>query len=397
MAAESPRTIGVVTTTRADYSYYRPILRRIVSAPHLRLRLYVTGMHLSRAFGYTVTAIEEDGFEIAERIDMLADGDSPEAIAASIGTGVIGMSRAFARAVPDILLLLGDRFEMLASAAAALPFTVPLAHIAGGEATEGAVDDAIRHAITKMSHLHFVQTPLYGERVIQMGEEPWRVVVAGAASLDNLRDLPLMTRSELEAAFDVVLEPAPLVVTFHPVTLEHAQTAEHIRELLSALHESRMPVIFTATNADAQHRPVQAAIEQYVAAHPDARAVASFGTRGYFSLLTFASAVVGNSSSGIVEAATFELPVVNVGNRQAGRFHDRNVIDVPCERAAIVNAIRTASSGNFKQGLRGLRNPYGAGEASSIIVDTLSRVPLGSTLIVKRFHQIPAERSGAAS
>jgi UDP-hydrolysing UDP-N-acetyl-D-glucosamine 2-epimerase len=388
MAADGRRTIGVVTTTRADYSYYRPILRRIVAAPDLRLRLFVTGMHLSHEFGYTVRAIEDDGFEIAERVQMLADGDAPETIAASIGAGVVGMSKAFARGLPDILLLLGDRFEMLASAAAALPFTIPLAHIAGGEATEGAIDDAIRHAITKMSHLHFVQTPLYRDRVIQMGEEPWRVVVAGAASLDNLRDMAFMTRAELEAAFDVVVDPAPLVVTFHPVTLEYAQTTRQIGELLDALHEIRLPVIFTATNADAHHRPVQAAIERYVASHPDARAVASFGTRGYFSLLKFARAVVGNSSSGIVEAATFELPVVNVGNRQAGRFHDRNVIDVPCERAAIVDAVQRVVAPDFRQSLQGLKNPYGDGHASEVIVDTMRRTTLGSALVVKHFHQI---------
>jgi UDP-N-acetylglucosamine 2-epimerase (non-hydrolysing) len=386
MAADRSRTIGVVTTSRADYSYYRPILRRIVETPGLALRLYVTGMHMSETFGLTATAVEEDGFEIAERVEMLVDGDTPEAVAASIGAGVIGMSKALARGVPDILLLLGDRFEMLAAAAAALPFTVPLAHIAGGESTEGATDDVVRHAITKMSHLHFVQAPSYGQRVIQMGEEPWRVVVAGAASIDNLHGLTLMTRAELEEVLGLALEPAPLVVTFHPPTLEFARTAYQVDELMAALDAASLPVVFTAPNADVHHRPVMRAIDRYVAAHADARLVRSLGTRGYFSLLTFARAMVGNSSSGIVEAATFELPVVNVGNRQGGRVHDRNVIHAAPDRTSVLEAIRTATSGQFKASLKGLRNPYGTGHAAATIVDTLQRTPLGEKLLVKRFH-----------
>jgi UDP-N-acetylglucosamine 2-epimerase (non-hydrolysing) len=386
MAADRPRMIGVVTTSRADYSYYRPILRRIVDTPGLALRLFVTGMHVSETFGLTATAIEQDGFEIAERVDMLVEGDTPADVAASIGAGVIGMSKALARGVPDILLLLGDRFEMLAAAAAALPFTVPLAHIAGGEATEGATDDAVRHALTKMSHLHFVQAPAYGERVIQMGEEPWRVVVAGAASLDNLHGLTLMTRAELERTFGLVLDPAPLVVTFHPPTLEYAQTERQVEALMAALDAAALPVVFTAPNADVHHRPVLEAIDRYVSAHPNARLVKSLGTRGYFSLLTLARAVVGNSSSGIVEAATFELPVVDIGNRQGGRIHDRNVIHTPADRAAVLAAIRQATSQTFKASLKGLENPYGIGRAAATIVDTLERTPLGAQLLIKRFH-----------
>jgi UDP-hydrolysing UDP-N-acetyl-D-glucosamine 2-epimerase len=387
MVSERPRTVGVVTTSRADYSYYRPILRRIVEAPDLRLRLFVTGMHISETFGLTSAAIEGDGFEIAERVDMLVDGDSPEAVAVSIGTGVTGMARAFARETPDILLLLGDRFEMLASAAAALPFTIPLAHIAGGEATEGATDEAVRHAITKMSHLHFVQAEPYAQRVIQMGEEPWRVVVAGAASLDNLRALTPMTRSELEKTFDIGLDPAPLVVTFHPPTLEYDQTARQAAELMAALDAAGLPIVFTAPNADVHHRALLSAIDGYVSSHDNAWLVRSFGTRGYFSLLSYARAMVGNSSSGIVEAATFEMPVVDIGDRQGGRIHDRNVIHVPPERAVVLAAIRHVTTDAFKESLRGLRNPYGTGHASATIVDTLQRTPLGAALLTKRFHR----------
>jgi UDP-N-acetylglucosamine 2-epimerase (non-hydrolysing)/GDP/UDP-N,N'-diacetylbacillosamine 2-epimerase (hydrolysing) len=382
------RRICVVTTTRADYSYYRPILSRIVAASDLDLQLLVTGMHLSPWFGSTVRAIEDDGFPIADRVEMLISGDTPTAIATSMGVGVIGLSHAFGRVRPDILLLLGDRFEMLAAAVAALPFAMPVAHIAGGEATEGAVDDAARHAITKLSHLHFVQAAAYRDRVIQMGEEPWRVIVVGAASLDNLRTLDLLTPDQLEQRFGIKLDPPPLVVTFHPVTLEAGESERHIGELLAALDTSEHPVVFTAPNADASNHPVGRAIAQYVDTHPDARAVTSFGPLGYFSLLKYALAVVGNSSSGIVEAATFELPVVNVGNRQAGRIRGANVVDVECDRSAIAAAIRHVTSPQFRSGLKGLVNPYGDGRASERIVETLRTTALDSRLLVKRFHEI---------
>jgi UDP-N-acetylglucosamine 2-epimerase (non-hydrolysing)/GDP/UDP-N,N'-diacetylbacillosamine 2-epimerase (hydrolysing) len=382
------RTIAVVTTTRADYSYYRPVLARIVGRPDLRLRLIVTGTHLSDRFGSTVHAIEDDGFPIADRIEMLMSGDTPDAIAKSTGVGVLEIAEALGRDRPDILLLLGDRFEMLAAAVAALPFAIPIAHIAGGETTEGAMDDAARHAITKMSHLHFVQAPLYRERVIQMGEEPWRVVLAGAASLDNLHDMRFFSVAELEQKFGLDLSEPPLVVTFHPVTLEADQTEKHVEELLAALDAAHEPVVFTSTNADTRNHSIARAIDQYVATHANARQVASFGTQGYFSLLRQAQAMVGNSSSGIVEAATFRLPVVNVGRRQAGRFHDRNVINVDATRENITAAIRKATSAAFRSSLEGLQNPYGDGHASEIIVETLRTCPLGSRLLIKRFHEV---------
>jgi UDP-hydrolysing UDP-N-acetyl-D-glucosamine 2-epimerase len=389
----TPRKIAVVTTTRADYSYYRPILSRIVAAPDLALQLLVTGMHLSPAFGSTVRAIEEDGFPIAERIEMLLSSDTPAAIATSMGVGVIGMAGAIARHTPDLLLLLGDRFEMLAAAVAAQPFVVPIAHIAGGELTEGATDDAARHAITKMSHLHFVQAPVYRDRVIQMGEEPWRVVVAGAASLDNLKHVALLTPPAFEARFGCPLVPPPLAVTFHPATLEAGESERHAAELMAALDAAGRPVVFTASNADAGNHPVGRAIARYVESHPDAHAVASLGTQGYFTLLAHAAAMVGNSSSGIVEAAAFELPVVNIGARQGGRLRGRNVLDVPCERGAIAGAIERATSAAFRASLKGLVNPYGDGRASETIVETLRTTPLGSRLLTKRFHDMPDARS----
>ena len=390
MSAEL-RTVAVVTTARADYSYYRPLLSRIVASGDLRLHLIVTGSHLSPWFGATASAIEADGFEIGDRVEMLISGDTPAAITTSMGVAIIAMAQVFSRTRPDILLLLGDRFEMLACAVAALPFAIPTAHIAGGEATEGAIDDAARHAITKMSHLHFVQAETYRNRVIQMGEEPWRVVLVGAASIDNLRDLKRLSREDIERRFGVRLDPAPLIVTFHPVTLEAEQIPLQIRELLAALEIVGLPVIFTGTNADANNSEIAAGIARYLATHQDARAVINFGPDAYFSVLPYAAALAGNSSSGIVEAASFQLPVVNIGNRQAGRIHERNVIDVPCTREAIATAIRRATSAEFRQSLEGLRNPYENGGATDAILQTLRTTPLGPKLLVKPFHQLPRE------
>ena len=382
------RTVAVVTTSRADYSYYRPVMTAIQSSTDLGLRVIAGGTHLSSSFGSTVNAIEQDGFPISDRIDMAMTEDTPASIANSMGAATTGMSQALGRERPDLLLLLGDRFEMLAVAAAALPFALPIAHIGGGESTYGAMDDSARHAITKLSHLHFVQTEVYRDRVIQMGEEPWRVFVAGAASLDNLRGFTPLTRAQLEERVGMDLQEPPLVVTFHPATLEAEQSSSQVAELLAALEVVNAPVVFTAPNADPDNHAIQRAIQQYVAGHRNARLVTSLGTEAYFSLLGLAGAMVGNSSSGIIEAASFELPVVNVGSRQEGRVHARNVITVACARDAIERAIRTARSSGFRASLRGLRNPYGDGRAADTIVHALRTIDLGPKLLMKRFHQI---------
>ena len=245
-----PKRIAVVTSSRADYGYLLPIIRELSQAPEFELQLIVSGSHLSPAHGSTVRTIEEDGFPVAERVDLLADSDAAEAIARSIGVGVMGFSAAYARLKPDLLLLLGDRFEMLAAAAAMLPFAKPIAHIAGGESSEGAIDEAIRHSLTKMSHLHFVQTSHYRDRVVQMGEEPWRVTVSGSPSLDNLHGFVPMPERELAARIGLSLDCPPLLVTFHPVTLEYAAAGDQIGEVLAAVEASGLPVVFTAPNAD---------------------------------------------------------------------------------------------------------------------------------------------------
>jgi UDP-N-acetylglucosamine 2-epimerase (non-hydrolysing)/GDP/UDP-N,N'-diacetylbacillosamine 2-epimerase (hydrolysing) len=382
---------------RSDYGIYVPLLRLIEQDPELRLMMFVTGMHLSPEFGRTVRAIEEDGFEIAERIEMLLSSDTPEAIAKSTGLGVVGFAQAFARTRPDILVVLGDRFEMMSAALAALPFKIPVAHIHGGEVTFGAIDDALRHSITKLSHQHFVSTQRSAERVAQLGEEPSRITVCGAPGLDSVTAISLMSPSELASEFNLVIEGKPLLITFHPVTLEYEQTEWQIGELLAALDEARLPVIFTMPNADTSGRLIIDAVRRFVESHADAQSVDNLGTRGYFSLMSIASAMVGNSSSGIIEAASFKLPVVNIGTRQAGRERAHNVIDVGYERSDILCAIRSAVSAEFRDGLRGLRNPYGRGEASQCIVERLKTLQLNQELIVKRFHDFPSSAAGATT
>lgn len=383
--------ICAVTVARSDFGYLLPVMRRIEADPELRLSVVVTGSHLAPQFGSTVQVVEAAGLPIADRVDMRISGDSPAAIAQSIGTGVAGLAQAFDRLDPDILLLLGDRYETLAAATAMLPFGKAIAHIAGGETTEGAIDEAIRHAITKMSHLHFVATERYRQRVVQMGEEPWRVTVSGAPSLDNIREIRLLSREELERAIGMPLTPAPLLVTFHPVTLERDRVDDQIDALLAALDATARPVVFTYPGADTNAQRIIAAIERYVASHANARLVVSLGTAGYFSLMREAAAMVGNSSSGIIEAASFELPVVNIGNRQRGRDRGANVIDCECESGAIAGAIERAVA--MRPSLAGMKNLYGDGEAAPRIAAVLRRVELGPALIVKKFHDLIGEES----
>lgn len=378
------RRIGVVTVARSDYGIYRPILRRIHTDPDLLLQVYVGGMHLSPEFGSTVAEIERDGFPIVDRIEMLLSSDSPDGIAKSIGLGTVGFAQAFARARPDLMVVLGDRFEMLAAAIAALPCKIPLAHIHGGESTEGAIDDAIRACLTKLSHLHFVSTENYRTRVIELGEAPWRVQVTGAPALDNLTEVASFDPAELTARLGFPITPPPLLVTFHPVTLEFEDTAEHVRQLLTALHRLPHPVVFTYPNADTHGRIIIRAINRYVADHANAHVVPSMGIEVYFSLMRHAAAMVGNSSSGIIEAASFRLPVVNVGNRQGGRLRGRNVVDVPCVAAAIEEAVGHVIAPAFRRSLDGFSNPYGDGRAAARIVDALKTCALGRDLLVKK-------------
>ena len=380
--------IGVVTVGRSDYGIYQPILRRIQADSELQLHLIVTGMHLSPEFGLTIKAIEADGFAIGDRVEMLLSSDSPEGIAKSMGLGIIGMAQAYARAKPEVLVVLGDRFEMHAAALAALPFKIPVAHIHGGELTEGAIDDALRHSLTKLSHLHFVSTQEYADRVVQLGEESWRVKVSGAPALDNLRTVKLLSMEEMAKRFNLPADQHPLLVTFHPVTLEYEQAALQTEELLAALSEFDLPIVFTMPNADTGGRIISRMLEQFSRDRESVRMVDNLGTEGYFSMMNMAAVMVGNSSSGIIEAASFRLPVVNIGTRQRGRVSASNVIHVGYNRAEITKGIETALQPEFKSGLAQLRNPYGDGHAAERIVDALKDVALDDNLIRKRFHNL---------
>jgi UDP-hydrolysing UDP-N-acetyl-D-glucosamine 2-epimerase len=392
------RKITAVTVARSDFGILLPVLRRIQQDPDLELRLVVSGMHLAPEFGLTWRAIEADGFAIDDRVEMLLSSDTSEGIAKSMGLGTIGFAQVYGRHRPDILLTLGDRAEMHAAVVAALPFTIPVAHIHGGEVSYGAIDDALRHSITKLSHLHFVATERCAARVVQMGEEPWRVTVAGAPALDNLRHMPLLSTRELEKRFGLCLTPPPLLVTFHPVTVEFAHTARYMSELLAALQEANLPVVFTKPNADTNGRVAVKLIEEFVAGRsrkggtdrlsgPQAYLVDNLGTQAYFSLMNVAAAMVGNSSSGLIEAPSFRLPVVNIGNRQQGRCRAANVIDVGYERAAIAQGIRRALQPDFRASLRDLVNPFGAGTAADTIVTRLKETALEDRLIRKRFWE----------
>jgi UDP-hydrolysing UDP-N-acetyl-D-glucosamine 2-epimerase len=387
------RAIGVVTGARSDYGLLRPVLKRIVADPQLKLVLFVTGMHLSPSFGFTVRSIEDDGFNISERIEMLVASDTPQGISKSVGLGIIGFSQAYSRTRPDLLLVMGDRFETLAAVVAALPYTIPVAHISGGEITEGVIDDAIRHSITKMSHLHFVAMDEYRERIIQMGEEPWRVTVTGEPGLDNLKEDSFLMRDELEKVIGLPLNPAPLLVTFHPVTLDPDETERSIAALLAALTELALPVIFTYPNADTGGNVIIERLQHFVVTHPTAKVVVSLGLQGYFSLMKYSAVMLGNSSSGIVEALSFELPVVDIGDRQRGRVRGQNVVHAEPDRESILRAARTALSPSFRQNLRALRNPYGDGNAAQQIIEVMKSTCLGAALLVKRFHSTQGRMS----
>jgi UDP-hydrolysing UDP-N-acetyl-D-glucosamine 2-epimerase len=320
-----------------------------------------------------------------ERVDTMPRSDTPLGIAQAMGVALDRFAAAYARCRPDLLLLVGDRFETLAAASAAVPFTIPIAHMHGGELTQGAIDEQFRHAITKLSHLHFVCTSGHAARVVQMGEAPWRVTVSGAASLDNLRVLTPWRRDRLEEAVGIDLDVPPVLVTYHPVTLEYGQAAEQVDELTAGLQWVDRPIVITAPNVDTSNLAVRARLERFAASAERAAFVESLGTDGYWSMMMIAGAMVGNSSSGIIEAASVALPVVNVGNRQAGRDRAPNIIDVADDRVAIAHAIDQALDPAFRARLAGLQNPYGDGHAAERIVAVLRGVPIDRTLLTKRF------------
>lgn len=383
------RDIAVVTVARSDFGIYLPLLQALRSHPSCNLRLLVSGMHLSPEFGLTVKDIEEAGFEIFEKIETLVSSDTPGGIAKSMGLGVIGFSQIFSRYRPDIMIVLGDRFDMLPAGLAALPFGIIMAHLHGGEATEGSIDEAIRHSLTKLSHLHFVSTKQYAQRVIQMGEAPWRVQVSGALGLDTIRHTKLWSPVETASRFGFSLTSPVALATIHPMSLEFSETERHISNLLEALDSIDCQFVFTYPNADTMGRIIIREIDQYCKKRSHCHIVMNAGTQGYLSLLNSVSIMIGNSSSGIIEAPSFNLPVVNIGTRQQGRLRANNVLDSSYEVSEIIHTIRKGLNPHFREGLKGLTNPYGDGHATERIVERLLTIPLNQHLLMKQFHELP--------
>ena len=388
MTSGAAKRIGVVTVSRSDYGHLRPVLEALRRAPDLELLLLVAGMHLASEFGLTVRDIEADGFPISARVEMLGGGDTPEAVAAATGRGVAGFGEAFARLRPDVVVVLGDRFEMLAAAVAALPFALPVAHIHGGEVSEGAMDNQIRHAITKLAHLHFASAEPHARRIAAMGEEPWRIHTVGAPGLDRLATTEPLPRAALARELGLPEAGPWLLVTFHPVTLEYRDTAAHIDELLAALEKTDGFIVITYPNADTAGRLIIERIEEFAGRHPRrCRLAKSLGERLYLSLLRHADLMIGNSSSGLIEAPSFGLPVVNVGSRQRGRLRGANVIDVEPSREDILRGIEGAQALPFRVRARAAANPYGDGHAAPRIVEILRSVPIDVRLVQKRFGE----------
>jgi UDP-hydrolysing UDP-N-acetyl-D-glucosamine 2-epimerase len=390
------RRIGVVSVGRSDYGIYHPLLTTIQNDPDCELNLIVGGAHLSALYGNTIQEIQKDGFDISETVPMLLSGDTPDAVAMSIGIGVLNFANAYRKVKPDILVLLGDRFEMLAAAVAALPLRIPVAHIHGGELTQGAMDDAIRHAISKLSHLHFAAAPAYGRRLEQMGEEPNRVFVTGSPVVDTILGEPAIPKAELQMELGAKLEDA-LLVTYHPVTLEHERTEEYISNLLTVLARFENELLFTYPNADMGNAVIIEHLKRFTSNRPRTHIFANLGRRKYHSLQRCVAAMVGNSSSGIIEAAVFKLPVVNIGDRQKGRLRTPNIVDVPDDTDAIDRAIRRVLSREFKRSISQMEHPYGTGDASKQILRILKTVPLDGSLLKKQFHDISATRDTVAS
>jgi GDP/UDP-N,N'-diacetylbacillosamine 2-epimerase (hydrolysing) len=382
------RKICVVTGTRADYGCLRWVMEGISKTADLRLQLIATGMHLSPEFGLTYREIEKDGFHIDRKVEMLLSSDSPTGLAKSMGLGLIGFGEALEEQKPDLMLVLGDRFEIFSAVAAAMVARIPVAHLHGGEATEGLIDEAIRHSITKMSHLHFVAAEEYRKRVIQLGEHPDRVFLVGGMGVDAIMKLKLLDRPALEESLGFQLAPRNLLVTFHPTTLENLTSSQQMTELLAALEQLvDTHLIFTMPNADTDGRVLFEMVERFVANHANARAYTSLGHLRYLSCMRHVDGVVGNSSSGLSEAPSFAIGTINIGDRQRGRLKAASVIDCAPERAAIGAALTQMYSPEFKEELSIVRNPYGDGGASERVVETLAKISLDG-ILKKSFYNL---------
>jgi len=376
------RKIAVVTTSRADYSHLYWPMHDLAAHPDVDLRVIVLGSHLSPEFGMTVREIERDGFPIAGRIECLLSSDTDVGMAKTIGLATLSLADLLGEMRPDLLLLIADRYEMLAPAAVALALRIPVAHVEGGEISEGAIDDAVRNALTKMSHIHFTSTFGARARVIAMGEEEWRVHRAGAPSLDHLERQKLYSREQLEQRLDVKLDQPTVMVAYHPVTILRDTTAE-ANALFNALAAIGGQILFCYPNADAGSRSLIERTHDFLRQRGAGRVFTNMDALTYWSLLRQVEMLIGNSSSGIMETASFALPTVNLGMRQQGRERARNVLDAAPDVDSIRSAIARARSAEFRASLEGMTNPYGEGTASRTIVQVLTSVKLDSSLLIK--------------
>lgn len=379
--ARSPRRrIGVITTSRADYGHLYWPLRELEAHPEVELGIFVVGAHLSPAFGATVQEIERDGFPIRARVEALLSSDTDTGMAKTIGVAILGLADAMTAWRPDLLLLIADRYEMLAPASVALALRIPIAHIEGGEISQGAIDDSVRNALTKMAHVHFTSNETARRRVIAMGEEPWRVHRAGAPSLDHLRRSRLLDRSALEARLGIRFASPALLAAWHPVTILNNTNAE-ADALFAALERAPGQLIFVYPNSDAGGHALMERTRLLAERRPQTHVFVNLDPVTYWSLLQQVDLMIGNSSSGIMEAASFALPVVNVGIRQQGRERARNILDVPADRDTILAGLARALDPAFRNGLRGMSNPYGDGTAATTIAKVLTELPLDRILI----------------
>ena len=380
------RKIAVITTSRADYSHLYWPLRELSEHPEVDLKLIVLGSHLSPEFGHTVQEIKKDGFAIHAQIECLLSSDSDVGMAKTIGVAALSLADCLGAMRPDILLLIADRYEMLAPASVALGLRIPIAHIEGGEISEGAIDDAVRNALTKMSHIHFTSTERARQRIVAMDEEEWRVYRAGAPSIDHLTRRKLLTRDELESQLEIRIEKDSILVAYHPVTIAQ-NTLLEADALFDALRAETGQILFCFPNADAGSRELIERTKAFSAARKDSRVFVNLDPLAYWSLLRQVAVFLGNSSSGIMETASFALPTVNVGLRQQGRERAPNVIDAPADVKFIAAAIEKARSTEFPRSLQGMKNPYGDGTAAQTIVKILTTVPLGEKLLIKRHRE----------
>jgi len=385
------RKICVVTGTRAEYGLLYWLMREIQEDSSLELQLIVTGMHLSPEFGLTYKEIEKN-FKIDKKIEMLLSSDTSVGVSKSMGLAQISFGEAYDELQPDILVVLGDRYEMFSAVSSAMIARVPIAHLHGGETTEGAFDESIRHSITKISHLHFTATDEYKNRVIQLGEQPDKVFNVGGLGIDNIKKLELLSRKEFEESIDFKLNKKNILVTFHPVTLEDSTASEQFKNILDALDELKdTNIIFTKANSDTDGRIINSMIDEYVKNNRDKSVeFTSLGQLRYLSALQYVDAMVGNSSSGLIEAPTFKVGTINIGDRQKGRMMADSIINCGSDIVSIRNAFSKLYSNEFNKVLSDVSNPYGDGGASEKIKDIIKKVSLDN-ILKKSFYDIKAD------